>query len=223
MQHISQTISKWCYANLPVYRFALDFYATALNTFEGGPPGTHGEADSHKVTETLLERGETWIKEKRGWDFWDMHYAVARGFAIMARFWWFETINQHAQARRHLKEKRVLIRLLLDHDVFIPLSEICEGYLSSRLPEVCSITTLQALMAYIEQHRQLPSATEGEMKISSEIPAEEASSLRENSVALRALFHHARYESAFTELGLSSWFAQYIEESSVGTKSTALS
>ncbi|QQR78846.1 MAG: hypothetical protein IPJ68_01040 [Candidatus Moraniibacteriota bacterium] len=210
MQKISRIIGQWCRAHFPAYRFALDFYITALNTFEGGPPGMFGRDDASRVTETLLHQGELQMKKKRRWDCLNIAHGLTRGYAMMARFWWFEATSQQAQAKRHLKEKQALVRRLLDHNIPIPLDGVCDGALVKDYP-LAGLPTLQGLMAYIEKHRRVPASGISPMTVTPTPMTEEVSEFNQEKLSeMQALFQHARYESGFEELGLGEWLRKYV-------------
>ena len=135
----------------------MQFYITALNTYDGGPPGIGGHEDAERVTRALLTRCHHLVERKLPFGFMTRLQGIARGLSLMAEFW-----NKYAQdlwqEREDQRRKKIhLFRLLLEAQVPIPLAGLCGETLSRTLAD-SGVRTMQDLIEFVEGHKRFPLA-----------------------------------------------------------------
>ena len=154
-QEARVTIGFWYARNITGRTRSVKFYVTALNTFDGGPPGIFGEEDSIRVTQVLLGKTAGFIRKKHWLGFMSRNLAFAKSFILMTRFWFDHALQEKEEKERHIEEKRKLISLLLEKKVPVPLGCVYEENFI-RLAEQEDVKTLQDLMLFIERHGRFP-------------------------------------------------------------------
>lgn len=192
--------------------YAVQFYVTALNTFDGCPSGVCGIIDAEKVTSTLLKQSDSFLKRKPHFGLMSRSKAIAKSFVLMAKFWYDCTKQEEKEKERHLREKQSFVKLLLENNVPIPLVLIFGNNLPVSLPGMPVLHTLQDLMRSIEQQKILPELNVEvvyDPVVESTITPEERARFAQSMKGIGPILLISR----LSDLGLDSWLDMHLSTS----------
>lgn len=189
--------------------YAIQFYVTALNTFDGGPPGVFGIEDAEKVTQALFEQAALPLNKNLPFGLMSRSKAFAKSFILATKFWHDCAQHEEKEKKYHRRKKQEFLKLLLENNVPIPLTLIFGNKLPIGLPGTLVMHTLQDLMRYVEKWKILPELN-AEVVYDPAIEAiaslEEKTAFAESTKQMGSIF----LVSDLSDLGLEGWLNEHL-------------
>lgn len=206
---MKEKISWFIHQKIVGRLYAIQFYVTALNTFDGGPPGIFGLEDARRVTHTLLEQAEPLLKRRLPFGLMSRAQALAKSFILATKFWHDCAQHEEKEKEYHRREKQKFLGLLLENNVPIPLQFIFGNKLPIGLPGTLVMHTLQDLMRYVEKWKILPKLNVEvvyDPAIEAITSPEEKAAFAESTEQMGSIF----LVSDLSDLGLESWLNEHL-------------
>jgi hypothetical protein len=136
--------------------YAMQFYVTALNTFDGGPSGTFGIEDAKGATIALLTQAQPLFKRRLPFGLMSRAQALAKSFILATTFWFAHAKNLECEMEKQKRQKQMFVAFLLKKKVLIPLSLLYSKQDADFLRTSFGLETLQDLILYAKEHKDFP-------------------------------------------------------------------